>query len=898
MTSRLSMPKRRGIILICSTAFAVAATGWVPAVWGGSQALAACAAVTCEAETVSTGLASPPSWATGRLVHFEPSSRAVSSFSTLPDAGLEGGSGEGPLLYHPSGDGVQHEPKVHVIFWGSNFNTAPGTEVRSMILKLYEGLSKSAYQGILTQYFDSTGRVSPNVTVASYIDTSVSAPKSVDEVAVEEEVSHAIKENKWSIEFDNQFVVITAPGSTYAEDFGKESNFCAYHGYVDEGPNKGLVYSFVPYQGDPPFSEGCLGTDREHNPVHKTAKSASHEYAESATDPALNAWFTSRGEEVADICQDEYDLELPDGAWAQNLYDDHLNECSHEDLEPPHIYAVTEAASEVEATAAELHGTVNAESVGGSESAIYHFEYGTTTSYGSSTPEANGGSGTSNDAASQVIDGLAPGTTYHFRVVATNITGTTKGKDQTFTTPATSKPYVETRAGTRPGETKVTLNGIVNPDGLEAKYYFEYGTTTSYGSKTAEAGAGSGTGNLQEDKVITGLPPGTTYHYRIVAVNSGGTSYSADAVTTTGPYLELQATPNVKEATTNSLNGVSCLSSSFCMATGLSYTSELRVWKTLAERWNGAEWSILSTPNPSEGTNEHLKSVSCFSATACTAVGYYENSSKELLTLAERWNGTEWTIQSTPNPLLKENYLESVSCTSATWCVATGTTLGTAATWKTLAEVWNGTEWTIQTTPNPTGAQYPDLIAVSCTSSTACTAFGNYQNSSGTALTLAERWNGTVWTIQSTPNPSGATGSYGRGVSCTSTTFCAASGQYTNSSSEVLTLAERWNGTEWTVQSTPNPTGGTQNYLNGGVSCATTTACTAVGTYVNSSGTRATLAEYWNGTEWTIQSTPNPSGEYYELQQHAVSCVSSTTCTTIGESFPKTGPTVTLAEMN
>ena len=120
--------------------------------------------------------------------------------------------------------------------------------------------------------------------------------------------------------------------------------------------------------------------------------------------------------------------------------------------------------------------------------------------------------------------------------------------------------------------------------------------------------------------------------------------------------------------------------------------------------------------------------------------------------------------------------LQGVSCTSATACTAVGSYYNSAGERVTLAERWNGTGWKIQSTPNPTGGQHNSLQGISCTSATACTAVGNYVNSAGKLVTLAERWNGTAWTVQSTPNPSGAGGSYLKGVSCTSATACTAVG--------------------------------------------------------------------------------------------------------------------------
>ncbi len=253
------------------------------------SALAACPGL-CSAESESTGLANPPAWARGKRIHFEAESEAVSAYQTPNfQLGLEGES----LEYHESGSsGVQHSPKVYVIFWGSNFeNTAAGRNTRLMLLKLYEGLTGTAYQGILTQYFDSTGRVSSTVATTSYIDKSLAAPKDLkSNEEIENEVSKAIEVNKWTSELSAQFVVVTAPGTTYYEDGAFLEKACAWHGTTGSG----AIYDFVPYQGDEPLDrggEGCVATGNpSKDPVRKTSKSASHEYAEAATDPRVNTY--------------------------------------------------------------------------------------------------------------------------------------------------------------------------------------------------------------------------------------------------------------------------------------------------------------------------------------------------------------------------------------------------------------------------------------------------------------------------------------------------------------------------------------------------------------------------------------------------------------------------------
>jgi hypothetical protein len=201
--------------------------------------------------------------------------------------------------------------------------------------------------------------------------------------------------------------------------------------------------------------------------------------------------------------------------------------------------------------------------------------------------------------------------------------------------------------------------------------------------------------------------------------------------------------------------------------------------------------------------------------------------------------------------------------------------------------------WAIQPTPNPAGATVIDVTAASCTSATACTAVGYYGNSSGTTLTLAERWNGTSWTIKPSPNPTAAPASAFYAVSCTSATACTAAGSYANSSGIYATLAERWNGTSWAIQPTPNPQAGRPSYFYG-MSCASASACTAVGYYSPSSGGNATLAERWNGTAWAIQATPNATPVFNFL--YAASCTLATACTAVGYSVNSSGAYGTLAE--
>lgn len=116
------------------------------------------------------------------------------------------------------------------------------------------------------------------------------------------------------------------------------------------------------------------------------------------------------------------------------------------------------------------------------------------------------------------------------------------------------------------GGTRATLTGTVNPQGTTALYYFEYGLTTSYGSRipATNASAGAGKTNVAVRSTATGLIPATTYHYRLRAANSGGTTWGPDQTFVTGPN------PNIVSMPTDQLVGVGELSQFNVSAIGVA----------------------------------------------------------------------------------------------------------------------------------------------------------------------------------------------------------------------------------------------------------------------------------------------------------------------------------------
>jgi hypothetical protein len=404
--------------------------------------------------------------------------------------------------------------------------------------------------------------------------------------------------------------------------------------------------------------------------------------------------------------------------------------------------------------------------------------------------------------------------------------------------------------------------------------------------------------------VLNGIacPPRAT----CTAVGSTGFRTGQTTLSERSDHLNWSIEPsaNPSPAATSALNGVSCPSSTTCMAVG-GFDTDVNAESALAELWNGSRWSIEQVPSPQSAAGDAplvLNAVSCTAESACTAVG--------TATLIAQWNGSAWSSQEAPSPgdAIAVG-LNGVSCASSVACTAVGSFAGSTGLRMTLVEQWNGSTWSIQSTPNPPGATYSSLNGVSCSSPTACTAVGNFNTSSsmiaGDSVSepLVETWDGTNWSIEPPPTPPGGPLGTLNSVSCTAATACTAVGSFTSGYS-TQTLAASWNGSTWSVQPSGNPPGAMYSSLNG-VSCASANSCTAVGSFSASPfEDQETLAEAWNGTNWSLQSTPNPGGGTigaFGLPGqgsilNAAACTSPAACTAVGSSDKDDGTSPPLSE--
>jgi hypothetical protein len=191
----------------------------------------------------------------------------------------------------------------------------------------------------------------------------------------------------------------------------------------------------------------------------------------------------------------------------------------------------TGPANHVKEFSAVLNGTVKPNGAPTS----YQFEWGLTTDYGATSAVHSAGHGTTRVAVQTVANKLLPGTTYHYRLTARSKFGGTLGRDRTFKTAGHAPAFAGTGPATNPSSSSITLTGVVNPNHVDTSYYFNYGLTTAYGSRTATQVVSGKSGAQIVAVEVQGLASGTMFHYQLVAVNRGVPSVGADGVFMTFP---------------------------------------------------------------------------------------------------------------------------------------------------------------------------------------------------------------------------------------------------------------------------------------------------------------------------------------------------------------------------
>jgi hypothetical protein len=634
-------------------------------------------------------------------------------------------SEENPLTYN--GGYVQKRPYVHVIFWGSEWNSRPGDKEK--LLGLYRAFSGGGYGRLLSQYFDQTGYIGGEVDLSSYTDSTHPAPTSPpNQTEIKEEVERSMQSQGWTKSYENQYVVFTPPSTPVPNP----QLFCGYHQWG--GGALEMAYTYIPFA-----SEGCR---RGLEPWGSMQVSASHEFAETATDPIPQenywGWVTAtEGGEIADLCntrEPSERSEIAPGIYAAKLSDDYQKAksgvlCQPQDTAPQRFEVHVGTTASIGRTEATLTGSVSTAGWG----TYYDFELeapgGTITRIPARTENgstfygfSSAGTAFGSIPVSAKVTGLSENSPYSVRLVATGVLVSPSvpekrghpivfnGGQSTFQTlPPPPAATTATPSGVQLNG--ATASGSVNPRGAATSYYFEYGPSPAFGSKTAAGSAGSGKEAVPVSQTLTGLEYGREYSVRLVATNAGGTSYGATQHFTPGGWRTVENSALNQEYRFSS---VSCASATKCFAVGSKRSGGSQ--PTIAV-WSGGSWTVAGVPFPEEWDEGWLGTVSCGSPSSCIAVGQMRKNNRESelregVPLVESWNGTAWSysVPVTRAPG-NETVLSGVSCVSSSACTA----VGSATKYKIsqygyneeiestpYVRRWNGSTWTTLPGPAPT----------------------------------------------------------------------------------------------------------------------------------------------------------------------------------------------------
>src|SRR5215218_7469106 len=267
--------------------------------------------------------------------------------------------------------------------------------------------------------------------------------------------------------------------------------------------------------------------------------------------------------------------------------------------------------------------------------------------------------------------------------------------------------------------------------------------------------------------------------------------------------------------------------------------------RTGAEHWDGSSWSQFPVPDVGTGENM-LNGVDASASKNVWAVGHSSSSGRQK-TLIERWNGTQWRVVTSPNAGTSgDNALTSIDALSSTSAWAVGSSR-TANSRKSLIQRWNGTSWTIVSSPNP-GTFGNSLLGVAAAGPNNIWAVG-WKNSGNGLRSLLLHYDGTGWTEGAAVPKVGTGDNVLTDISAGSNDDVWATGYYVDGT-QYKTLTMHYNGTTWSHVPSSNGADGTNILM--GIDASSPTNAWAVGFE-----DRAALHHYvastqqWNGSSWT-----------------------------------------------
>jgi len=339
------------------------------------------------------------------------------------------------------------------------------------------------------------------------------------------------------------------------------------------------------------------------------------------------------------------------------------------------------------------------------------------------------------------------------------------------------------------------------------------------------------------------------------------------------------STPTTPGAPITSLAAVTCVTSGDCWAVGNRFrSSSSNSGPALIEHYASHVWRPVPAGAAPQGTLDELSGVSCLSSTNCWAVGMRSGSHRG--SLLEHYGAhNDWTAVGTPAP---QGELSAVSCESHNgqcWAVGSSSDFRRAIAFRFVRGAWH------YVGSPPLSASFVQVSGVACATEDDCLLVGFITPKHGGGQALAERWNGHAWSRVTVAGELSGGGSLA-GVDCrpgSSPTTCWAVGQTEVKASGLVAihpLFERWDGHSLTL--VHSALGGVGNYPElRAISCATLTACQAVGSRGSGEDDAFVLTEGWDGSDWSREKSPSPLYGFQMLT--GVACQSAKDCWAVGE---------------
>jgi hypothetical protein len=307
----------------------------------------------------------------------------------------------------------------------------------------------------------------------------------------------------------------------------------------------------------------------------------------------------------------------------------------------------------------------------------------------------------------------------------------------------------------------------------------------------------------------------------------------------------------------NTLTGAVATSSTNAWASG--YYTNSKGAHSLLQHWDGSEWTLAPAPLPA-GNRDQLSGMSATSSSDVWTVGmYYDPAASQYKTLIDHFDGTVWSVIPSPNVGTGNNALTAVSAISRddAWAVGEFTDVSTKQT-QTLAEHWNGSVWSFIPSPNA-GTANNVMMGVA--------AFGPFDVYTVSTWAVARRkemdlraqgahYDG-AWTFHRTPVMGSGSSPFNAIAAVTRDDIWGIGNWFDGSYFQ--SLAEHWNGSAWSIVPSPDyggPEGSGDNTVMLGAAAVNANDVWAVGAYFNFQNFQ-TYTMRWNGSVWTAAASPN-----------------------------------------